>query len=80
MDLPELVTETQADYEDLAIELGTHPFKLKEIKNRLEANRLTTTLFNTALFTKHIESAYSKMFERYIDELPPEQIHIDPSN
>jgi len=80
MELPELVTESQEDYEDLAIELGTNPVKLKEIKNKLEGNRLTTPLFDTALFTKHIEAAYTKMFEHYIAELPLEHIYIDASN
>jgi len=74
--LPELVTETQAEYEALAIELATNPIKLKSIKDKLENNRLTTPLFDTALFTKHIETAYSKMYEQYQDDLPSDHIYI----
>ena len=62
--LPELVTETQAEYEALAIELATSPTKLKVIKDKLETNRLASQLFDTALFTKHIEAAYTKMYEK----------------
>ena len=74
--LPELVTETLADYEALAIELATAPAKLKALKEKLERNRLTTPLFDTALFTKHIEAAYTQMYERYQAELTPEHIEI----
>ena len=75
--LPELVTQTQVEYEALAIELATNPSKLKTIKDKLERNRLTTSLFDTPRFTKHIEEAYTKMCERYQDDLPPDHIYID---
>ena len=74
--MPELVTETQADYEALAIALATNPGKLQEIKEKLGRNRLTTPLFDTALFTKHIEVAYSMMYERYQDDLAPDHIEV----
>ena len=74
--LPELVTKTPTEYEALAIELATNPNKLKAIKDKLESNRLTTPLFNTALFTKHIEVAYTKIYERHQADLPPDHIYI----
>jgi hypothetical protein len=33
-------------------------------------------LFDTALFTKHIEAAYTKMYERYQADLSPDHIYI----
>ena len=75
--LPELVTETQADYEALAIEMATNPGKLKAIKDKLESNRLTTPLFDTAQFAKHIEAAYTNMYERYQADLPADNIYIE---
>ena len=75
--LPELVTQTQDEYEALAIELATNTSKLNVIKTKLERNRLTTALFDTPQFTKHIEAAYIKMYERYQADLPPEHIYID---
>jgi predicted O-linked N-acetylglucosamine transferase (SPINDLY family) len=74
--LPELVTQTQAEYEALAVELATNPNKLKAIKEKLKSNRLTTPLFDTTLFTKHIEAAYTKMHELYQADLPPDHIYI----
>ena len=74
--LPELVTETRTDYEAQAIELAKNPAKLKKIKEKLEHNRLTTPLFDTARFTKNIEAAYSQMFERYQADLMPANIEV----
>ena len=74
--LPELVTTTQNEYELLAIELASTPEKLKAIKDKLERNRLVTPLFDTPRFTKIIETAYTKMYERYQVDLPPEHIYI----
>jgi predicted O-linked N-acetylglucosamine transferase (SPINDLY family) len=74
--LPELITEAQADYEALAIDLAKNPNKLKALKEKLERNRLTMPLFDTALFTGHIEAAYEQMYERYQADLNPENIEV----
>ncbi len=78
IELPELITHTQADYEARAIELATHPDKLHEIKSKLQKNRMTTPLFNGKLFALHIESAYASMFARHQAGLPPEHIEVNP--
>jgi len=77
IELPELITTTQEEYEAIAIELATNPVKLKAIKDKLERNRLTTALFDTPRFTKHIEAAYTQMYERYKADLPPDNIYIE---
>ena len=60
----------------LAIELATNPEKLAAIKRKLADNRLTTPLFDTELFTRHIEAAYTAMYERYQAGLSPDHIHV----
>ena len=79
IDLPELVTTTPEAYEAFAIELATHPDRLKEIKQKLAKNRLTTPLFDTELFTKHIQTAYIAMYERYHAGLAPCDIYVPNS-
>lgn len=74
--LPELITSTQSEYEALAIELAKNPEKLNAIKTKLAANRLTTPLFNTPLFTKNLEAAYLKMYERYQAGLTTDHIVV----
>jgi protein O-GlcNAc transferase len=73
--LPELITTSQEEYESLAIDLATNPQKLAAIKQKLAENRLTTPLFDSPLFTKHLEAAYIKMYERYQNDLPPDHIY-----
>jgi predicted O-linked N-acetylglucosamine transferase (SPINDLY family) len=79
INLQELVTQTQAEYEALAIELATNPTKLKAIKDKLVHNRFKTFLFDTPRFTKHLEAAYRMMYERYRNDLPPDNIYIQDS-
>lgn len=74
--LPELITNTQEEYEALAIELAMNPIKLAEIKLSLANNRLTTPLFDTPLFTKNLEAGYIKMYERFQADLEPDHIVI----
>ena len=76
INLPELITDTQEKYEDLAIELAINPRKLANIKLKLANNRLMTPLFDTPLFTKNLEAAYLKMYERYEDNLEPDHIIV----
>jgi len=78
IDLPELITRTQEEYESLAIELATNPDRLSRIRRKLERNRLTAPLFDTKLFTRHMEDAYTQIYERYRADLPPDHIHVGP--
>src|SRR6185369_6801564 len=57
--LPELVATTPEQYEALAIELATDPQRLEQIRRKLARNRLTTALFDTPRFTRHLEAAYT---------------------
>jgi predicted O-linked N-acetylglucosamine transferase (SPINDLY family) len=74
--VPELITSRQEDYEALAIELASQPEKLKAIRQKLQRNRLTTPLFDTALFTRNLEQAYAQMFERYQAGLQPQHMQV----
>ena len=74
--LSELITATEADYEELALELATDSNCLSEIKQKLAANRLSKPLFNTELFTKHLENGYQQAYQRYFDGLEPDIITV----
>ena len=62
--LPELITNTLAEYEALAFELGKDRSALKRLKERLTLARFTCPLFDTARITRHLEAAYSRMWQR----------------
>ena len=76
--LPELITSSQLEYEALAIELATNPQKMLSIKDKLSKNRLTTPLFDSSNFTRHLEDAYMQIMGRYWDNLLPDHIYIEP--
>ncbi len=78
MRLPELVTSTAAQYEDLAVALAEDRQRLATIRQKLERNRLTAPLFDTALYTKNLEHAYARVHERSQAGLPPDHIYPDP--
>lgn len=74
--LPELIANTQEEYEALAIELANNSNRLDEMKLKLANNRLSTPLFDTPIFAKHLEYAYIKIYERYQADLEPDHIRI----
>jgi protein O-GlcNAc transferase len=76
IDLPGLITETPEAYQRLAIDLAMHPEKLAATKQKLAENRVASPLFDTRLFTKHLESAYIAMYQRHQAGLAPDRIII----
>ena len=76
IDLPELICLNQDQYELKAIDLANNPDKIKKINAKLSNNLLTSQLYDTKKFTKNIESAYIKIYERSQDGLDPEHIYI----
>ena len=71
------VKEHQLLFPQVPHELATNPEKLKAIKDKLKSNLSSAPLFDTPLFTKNIESAYTKMYERYHEGLEPDHIYVE---
>lgn len=65
--VPELITDTIAKYEDLAVQLATHPSELKAVREKIEFNKLRAPLFDTPKMTNYIEGAYKTMYACYRD-------------
>ncbi|MDA9332039.1 tetratricopeptide repeat protein, partial [bacterium] len=78
--LPELITQTEKDYEALILDLATNLEKLTKIKEKLDANRLTHPLFNTELYTKHLENGYQQAYQNYFEGNLPKTITVPPLN
>ena len=78
--LPELVTDNLDDYETLARKLATDPTLLQSVRKKLERNRLSYPLFDTARFARNLESAYDTMFERWQRGEPPTGFSVEPVN
>lgn len=78
IDLPELITHSDDEYEALAIELALNNDKLFAIREKLARNRLTKPLFDTPRYTKNLEAAYEQMYRRYQAGQPPDHIDFLP--
>lgn len=76
--LPELITHTEQDYEDLAVALAAEPARLAAIRRKLAGNRLAAPLFDTARFTRHLEEAYRTMTQRQRAGLAPDHFAVEP--
>jgi predicted O-linked N-acetylglucosamine transferase (SPINDLY family) len=68
--LPELVTDTEHDYESLILAIASEPDRLAAIRTRLEANRLTRPLFDTTTYVRNLEAAFLQIHERRFEGLP----------
>ena len=74
--LPELITHSLPEYEARALQLARRPSELAELRKRLARNRLTSPLFDSERFTRHLEKAYGMMWERYVSGEAPQHIEV----
>lgn len=75
--MADLVTGSHHEYEALAYQLAVDSHRLSLLTQRLRNNREASPLFNTALFTDHIEEVYMKMWDRYLSGLEPDHIGVN---
>ena len=76
--LPELATQTLSDYEALALDLARNPDRLRATKRKLAANRLSTALFDSPRFTRHLESAFETMWQTHAAGESPRPFAVAP--
>jgi protein O-GlcNAc transferase len=74
--LPQLAVSSLRDYEMVALRLAQQPLELSEFRQHLERNRLTCPLFDSRRFTANLERAYQTMWQRYLDDAPPQALDI----
>ena len=64
--LPELVTQSEAEYEALALALARDPERLSALRAKLQANRLSTALFDTQTYVRNFEAGLAEAHRRRI--------------
>ena len=69
--LPELVTNTSAEYERLILKLAREPDLLAALRRRLAEGRATAPLFDVVQFTRDLEDAFMSI-------IPPERRQFLP--
>ncbi|MQQ10181.1 tetratricopeptide repeat protein [Epibacterium sp. SM1979] len=78
--LPELITHSPAAYERHALAIAQDPLRLADIKARLNANRLTTPLFDTQCFTRDFEEGLDLAYGRWLKGEGPDHIDVATSS
>lgn len=76
--LPEMITTTLDDYASLALKLARDPGALTAITQKLSDHRDTQPLFDTERFTRHLEGAYTQMWERAQKGMSPGHFAVPP--
>jgi predicted O-linked N-acetylglucosamine transferase (SPINDLY family) len=69
--VPELIAPSLDGYEAMARELARNPERVVRMKARLVGHRFSAPLFDTARFTRHLEAAFTTMWQRYQGGAPP---------
>lgn len=75
--LEELVVNSVDDYVGLAVQLATKPEKLGALRSRLERNRATWPLFDTARQVENLERCYLSMWCLHEQGKLPQSFSID---
>ena len=76
LNLEELITSNYDEYIKKAIELGTNPKLLEDIRNKIRINKTDKSLFDPIQYTRNIEKAYKKMIFLYDKKLHSQDINI----
>lgn len=76
LEMQELVTCSLEDYEMKAIEIGSKPAYLNNLKKSLFDNNKKSTLFDGKLFAQRLEMGYRTMYERHCAGLKPAAMKI----
>jgi predicted O-linked N-acetylglucosamine transferase (SPINDLY family) len=74
--VPELVTHSLSEYEELALTLAREPWRLTAIKAKLHAARDTSALFDTVKITRSLEAAYRRMWDIHQSGAAPETFAV----
>jgi predicted O-linked N-acetylglucosamine transferase (SPINDLY family) len=74
----ELIARDATEYESLALALSRDRDRLAAIRSKLVAARETSPLFNLDLYRRHIEAAYTVMYERARQGRPAAPIEVAP--
>ena len=74
--LEELIARSVAEYESLALRLARDRPKLDALRRHLREHREELPLFDSPRFTRALEAAYRRMWQRCTDDEPPQAFAV----
>lgn len=75
--MPELITGSLAEYEQVALALARDPRRLTALRQKLEKNRDASSLFNLPKWTGNLEAAYARMWQTWRSRQEPVAFSIE---
>lgn len=75
-EMPDLITNTAEQYENLALELAENPFKLNKVRVCLQNKIKTAPIFDTKMYTRSLEAAYQKAYNVNCSGNAVQNIHV----
>jgi predicted O-linked N-acetylglucosamine transferase (SPINDLY family) len=74
--MEELVTDSEADYERLALDLARDATRLEALKQALADARRKAPLFDSEAATRHVEQAYDAIYQRWLAGEAPSPLQV----
>ncbi|RYX86068.1 MAG: hypothetical protein EON84_22110, partial [Bradyrhizobiaceae bacterium] len=74
--LPELICRNRAEFEQRALTLARAPLQLAALREKLEQNRRSAPLFDTARSARDLETAFRMMHARRLAGLAPQHVTV----
>jgi len=78
--LPELITNSEEEYERLILDLATTSERLAQLKHNLGANRMTLPLFDTQRYARNFESGLLSIYDLHLQGEPAKDITVIDSD
>lgn len=75
--LPELVTNSEEEYEALILDIATDKKKLNSIREKLANNSLSNPLFDTERYTRNFEKGLKMAYDLYNEGKQPEDLWVN---
>jgi len=77
--LPEMIADSEADYEARALALAQNPEQLLALRSKLMVNRRKAPLFDSAGYARHLESAFDAAYDRWRAGEAPAHLTVGPT-
>jgi predicted O-linked N-acetylglucosamine transferase (SPINDLY family) len=77
VNLEPLIARSIAEYETLALELAHDPARREALRRHLRERRDTLPLFDSVRFTRGLEAAYGRMWQRLMEGKPAEAFAVN---
>ncbi|UAB77291.1 tetratricopeptide repeat protein [Erythrobacter sp. SCSIO 43205] len=74
--LPELITPNWQAYEELIVDLAGDKTRRDSFSAKLAMARGTAPMFDTALYTRHLEDGFDAAYARFLKDEPPADITV----